>query len=70
MKQVAKRVPKAPDLDLVETLEQYLRLQRDAKTLSDQLRTVGDGDMHGHLRVILSTIERIRINVRALLREA
>jgi hypothetical protein len=54
---------------LVEAVEIYERLQRDSKTLSDTLKTVGDGDMHGRLRVCLSTIERMRAHVRTLLRE-
>jgi hypothetical protein len=76
--QAAKQASKAaialargalPELDLVEALETYERLQRDSKTLHDTLKTIGDGDMHGRLRACLSAVERMRTNVRTLLRE-
>ncbi len=74
MKQAAKGARPAPIgikfPDPCGALEVWGRLHGDVKVLEDQVKYAPDADMHGRLRVMLSTVERMRGNLRVLLGEA
>jgi len=72
VKQAAKRARVAPDVkfpDPCQALEVWGRVCGDVKVLQEQARYAPDADMHGRLRVMQETIERMRGNLRVLLGE-
>jgi len=76
MKQAAKAAhgsrmaPVVIGPDPCEAVRLYGSLHTDLSVLREQLKLTPDADTHGRFRVLLSTVERMRGNLRTLLGES